>query len=140
MKKTISLILALIIVMISLAIGINANEKSNSINMEPRWENALSIRLSIVFNSPLEVSTSIAGKSGTTYSNGTLTLEKISGANCGVVETWTGLSSNTPVLIFGDTSIAPSAGTYRLSLTITATCNGVSEIIESSKEASYPAS
>ena len=140
-KKYLTLILVAFLVFVpAFSTNAYASNISNDISIEPRWQHASTAKLTLDLINPIKVSIMIFGYTGTVFSNGILTLEKISGSNCGVVETWTGISSNTSVLQFNDTSDTPSVGTYRLTLTIIATRNGISEEIEVSKEATYPAS
>lgn len=72
---------------------------------------------------------------GTTFKDGVITLEKISGANCGLVKKWTGLYSSSQIFSFKDSSVKTEQGKYRLSITITATRNGTSEQVTGYKEA-----
>ena len=104
--------------------------------LEPRWTNATRVVLSMGLNSDkISLSVTIAGHSGTTYSNGKVTLEKLVGSSYVEVESWSGLSSSSAIFLFGDSSVKKVSGTtYRLRVSIKATRNGVSETITESRE------
>lgn len=107
----------------------------------PQWQHVIGIVLRLDLEEPrINVRVTATGYSGTSYTNGTLVLEKISGSDCGVIQTWTNISSTGPALQFSSTSEAPTPGKYRLTFTATTIRNGVSETISGSKEATYPAS
>ena len=136
-KKIISIVLVSIIICIAIqpvfASGTNMNEVKNQV--QPRWLNLASAVMKLgVSSSPIKVGFTLSGNTGTTYSNGTLVLEKISGSHTGVIHTWSNLSSNSYVYYMNDEVYTTlTAGQYRITLTITATNNGVSEVIELTK-------
>ncbi len=106
--------------------------------VEPRWANVISTSLILNLNEPtIQLSITMGGRSGTTYNHGTVVLEKISGSNCGIVQTWSDLSSNSAVFQFKDSTITRTSGTYCMTITINAVRNGVSETITASKESTY---
>ena len=117
------------------SIGTSNLDQQYVFTIQPRWINTNGASLILdISKSPITAGFDIGGYTGTTYSNGTLVLEKISGSNTGVIRTWTGLSSNLSLYEFeGYADATLTAGQYRLTLTITATRNGVSEVIELSK-------
>lgn len=142
-KKTNKILSAVLVVifiaslMTNSVFAMNSDESTTNSGVQPRWANVLSTTITLDLIDPIiEVGFTMGGTSGTTFRNGTLVLEKISGSNCGVVETWTDISSNMPFIQFSDTSAERTSGTYRLTITIEAVKNGVPETIEVSKEAS----
>ncbi|MBR6682279.1 MAG: hypothetical protein IKL40_04780 [Clostridia bacterium] len=143
-KKTNKILSAVLVVLFIASLMTNSafamnNNKPATTNsgIQPRWANVVSATIILDVTQPtIYVGTNMGGPAGTTYRNGTVVLEKISGSNCGVVEIWEDLSSNLPLFQFNDTSVAPTSGTYRLTITIDAIRNGVSETIEISKESS----
>lgn len=105
---------------------------------EPYWTNVATVNLTLSLKNPqININISATGRLGTTYKNGKVVLEKISGSDCGPVKEWTGISSNSAVLQFNDTSVTRTKGTYRLTFTVTAVRNGVSEDITQTREATY---
>lgn len=141
MSKKVTII-SLVILMTFLSLGqpiysidtINPNQQIVHA-IQPRWINVNGASLILdVSENPITVGFDFGGYTGTTYSNGTLVLEKISGSHTGVIKTWTNLSSNSSLYSFDDeVETILTAGQYRVTLTITATRNGVSEEIELSK-------
>ena len=105
---------------------------------EPYWLHAATVSLTLSVKNPqININISVTGYPGTTYKNGKVVLEKISGSDCGPVKEWTGISSNTAVLRFNDTSVTRTKGTYRLTFTVTTVRNGVTEDITQTREATY---
>jgi len=140
-NKFLSAVLVVIFVatlMTNSAFAMNNNETATTNSgIQPRWANVLTTTLFLdLEGSLIDVGVTMAGPTGTIYTNGTLVLEKISGSNCGVVETWEDLSASTPYFRFDDTSEDPTSGTYRLTITIDTERNGVFETITFSKESS----
>ena len=81
---------------------------------------------------------SVTGISGSTMTNGTIVIEKVTGEDSGIVEEWHNLSSSNDDFSFFDTvNSSPSAGRYKVVLNITVTCNGVSERINISSSKLY---
>ena len=60
------------------------------------------------------------------------TLDKIVGTNTIAKRRWSGLSSSSQNFIFNEKALAYESGTYRISITITATLNGKAEVITKS--------
>ena len=140
LKKVVVCLCAILMILFSTGVPSYAQRALSSTpqlasTVQPRWINVSGITLVLdVSKSPIYVSFSIGGYLGTTFSNGTLVLEKISGSHTGVIKTWTGLSCSSPAYIFDDDVYTTlTAGQYRMTLTITATNNGASEVIEVSK-------
>jgi len=108
-------------------------------DIEPQWTNVSSTSVNLSFDGAvIVISIRAYGKSGTTFSNGTITLTKLTGENIGPVIQWTNRSSSTSTFSFdNDDFSANSSGRYKLSFSIIATRNGVSETITGSKEATY---
>ncbi len=139
-KKFISAMLVLVFVASMMTNSIcatnNGELTTTSSVVQPRWSNLVSYTMGIDLDGPIiQVSATLMGRTDTTYTNGTLVLEKISGSNCGVVQTWYNISSNSRILQFGDSSEKTTPGTYVLTLTIDAVRYGVSETISVSQEA-----
>ena len=110
----------------------------NLSEMQPYWLDAQMMKLMITFREPqIYISALVSAKKGTTYKNGVVILEKISGSNCGVKGTWTGLSSNSSTFSFNDQSIPKEQGTYRLTLTITTVSQNGTERITGYQEETY---
>ena len=127
-----------ITIMASLMIQPISAAYSSGTNIEPLWTNAASASLAINFeNEDILITATITGRTGTTYKNGIITLEKVSGSSTVKIQEWTGLSSNSSIFQFRNQSIEKNKGTYRLTLRITAVRNGVSETITINKDASY---
>lgn len=136
-KIIITLILTLTLLTSMLVQPMYAAQISET-NVQPRWQNAATMVLTVNFDNPkIYLSVAVTGYSGTTYRNGVAVLEKISGSNCGTIKTWSGITSNTAVLSFKDSSISKTKGTYRLTFTVTTVRNGVSETISTHKDATY---
>ena len=138
MVKKISFLLAVLVLMSFAAYPASAaktNEFDMSSQIQPRWINTSSVIMKLdVTESPILAGFTITGHMGTTYSNGTFVLEKISGSHTGVIQTWSNLSSDNYVYYMNDEVYTTlTAGQYRITLTITATNNGVSEEIELTK-------
>jgi len=95
-----------------------------------RWTNVTNVQFKHdVDGNNLILKVIISGSSGTTYSNGTLKLTKSNGT---LVHQWTGISSSYASFTIKKTITKPASGTYTLSLTITATRSGVSEVVSTS--------
>ena len=138
LNKIIAIALNLVLLFSFMTHPLYAATRQEETPIMPQWQNATNMILSVDLTSPqIKVSATVTGFLGTTYSNGSAVLEKISGSNCGTVKTWTNISSNTPVLQFTDNTVTRTSGTYRLTFTVTTVRNGVSETISSSKEATY---
>lgn len=97
----------------------------------PEWDYATSVTPDISFGSTIDVSVSVKGKSGTTYTGGVMVLRRMKGeGGLGVIASWSGIESDKSNFSFSDTTtIVPTAGTYRLSFVITAVNNGKEEVV-----------
>lgn len=106
---------------------------------EIQWNNVSSARVTLVFTNTgkADISIRISGRAGTTFSNGTVKLEKINGNTTTTIATWRNLSSSSTTFTFNNDSVAVTSGTYKVSITIYAVRNGVSEKIETSKTSTY---
>lgn len=106
---------------------------------EQQWQNVNSADVGIVFySSSIGVMASVTGISGSTMTNGTIVIEKVTGEDSGIVGEWHNLSSSNDDFSFFDTvNSSPSAGRYKVVLNITVTCNGVSERINISSSKLY---
>lgn len=150
-KKTLKrklVVFTLIVFMLcsSMAIPLQAFEPVNmpstttigASEIQPYWINVRRMTLTLsLAESKIFISTTVAGNSGTTYRDGIITLEKISGSNCGVKGRWTGLSANSPNFTFSNQSITRERGTYRLTLTITTVGSNGTERITGYKDSTY---
>lgn len=103
--------------------------------ISPYWNNASDVTVQLKKSSDNFISATarVVGLKGTTYSNGTVTLDKIVGTNTIAKRRWSGLSSSSQNFIFNEKALAYESGTYRISITITATLNGKSEVITKSQ-------
>lgn len=119
--------------------GVDARAVITEPGIEPQWQNTMATAATLDFyGSTIYVSFSVTGYSGTTFSNGIITLLKLTGDDVGVVKRWTGLSSDWNLFTFSDDSAtATSSGMYRVHLSIIATRNGVSEEITAKKDRTY---
>lgn len=114
---------------------VDPTPSSTQSTIVPYWNNVRSVMFTHdVENSNIYIKLTITGIAGTTYKNGTVTLEKISGSNTGVKRTWKNLTSSSNVFSFSDNSYPASSGTYRATFSIDAVRNGVSENITRSKD------
>ena len=105
-----------------------------SISAQARWENTSSIELGISYSSgTVSWTGSIMGHSDTTKITANYTLEKLgSNGKYTVVDTWTGLSTTTRIILNSSGSASGTAGTYRLTLSGTVQTATYSEPISSS--------
>ncbi len=138
-KKSLALFIALILAM---ALCVQPMYATTAIaeegsTIQPRWDHARMINLVINTTSPMSIRITATGTAGTTYKNGVAVLTKVSGSGCGVVGTWSGISSDSAVLQYSATAGYPSSGTYRLTLTITTVNNGASETVSTYSEVTY---
>ncbi len=107
-------------------------------DIEPQWQNTMATATTLTFDGTLvSIKSVITGYSGTTFSNGSVILTKLTGTGAGTQVKWTGLSSSTNIFKFSNKSITATSGMYRVNVRITATRNGVSEIITAYKDAIY---
>ena len=103
-----------------------------------RWTNVSSVSSGLTFSSgKANISFRIFGKTGTTYTNGTVKLLKIVGGNETTVATWGGLSGTNKTFVFTDNTVSVTSGTYKTTLVIYAVRNGISEKIEADATATY---
>ena len=113
-----------------------ANPNNSGIDLQ--WQNAESFTITLdCSDSTAYIHATIVSVKGTTYKNGTVTLEKISGSNCGVKKTWNNLSGTSRIFSFHDESVSLSSGTYKLTVTIDTVRNGSSETITASKTSKH---
>lgn len=132
-KRLAALMLALIVMSASITVPVSALEVEET-QVQPRWQHVTSVGLILnVESNPIYISVSVAGATGTTYSNGTVRLLR-DGVQ---IAKWTGLSATTPFFNFSNNSITRRSGSYELQFSIVATRNGVSETISSFKTNSY---
>ncbi len=108
-------------------------------DLSPQWNNVNSCTVDISFGSGSISSTiSINGKSGATFYNGTIVLEKVTGEGSGIIATWTNQSSSTNYFDFDETVyVAPTSGRYKLTINIWTVRNGVTEKINASANKVY---
>ena len=105
--------------------------------IELLWNNAGTETCTFnIVNNKLNISILIPGKTGTTFTNGSVTLEKV-GSQGGIVREWTNLSSTSNTFTFTNNTYTPTKGGYSLTYRITAVRNGVSEVIYGSKSLTY---
>lgn len=99
---------------------------------ELQWRNISYVGLSLNLSNPEGISCTvdISGYSGTTYTNGTVTLADVTDGDIDQIDQWPGLSSDNSTFEFVGRSIPPVEGrTYRLTITITTIRNGSREVI-----------
>lgn len=97
-----------------------------------RWSNVTLCRSTLLFSSKVDCSITVSGLQGTTYSNGTILLEKEINGAYSAVKSWSNISCSQKTYIFRDSSVTATNGTYRLTIEITATRNGQAEVITDS--------
>lgn len=136
--RRISTLILMFIVMISMAAQslsaatIDTEEIIQPTAVEPRWRNISYVGLNLNLSDPDEIyfTVNISGYSGTTYTNGTVTLADVTDGEIDQIDQWSGLSSDTATFEFEGRSIPPVEGrTYRLTITITTIRNGSREMI-----------
>ena len=130
-ERTTSRVFALVLICILVCMS-TVTVSADDLNDEPlyRWNNVTSIEWSKqIVGSQLKFTIKITGKSGTTYSNGTMVLKNSSNTQ---IASWSGISSTSSSFTINNyLSYIPSSGTYTATLTITAKRNGTSETITS---------
>lgn len=133
-----SILLTLIALILALSSGLTAFAAFPP-DYSPQWNNADSVSSSIEFGTgSIQCKVNISGKSGTTFYNGTIVLEKVTGSDTGIVATWTNQSSSTNLFIFDETVyVAPTSGRYKLTINIWTVRNGVTEKINASTSKLY---
>lgn len=118
--------------------GIDAKAVVIEPEIEPQWKNVGATAATLDFDgSTIFIDFTVTAYSGTTFSDGVVGLFKLTGDDAGLVKRWTGLSASTPYFFFTDDSLTATKGTYRVQLSITATRNGVSEVITAKKDRTY---
>lgn len=118
--------------------GVDAKAVVVEPGIEPQWQNVGATSATLYFDgSTIVIAFAVTAYTDTTFSNGTVTLLKLSGDGVGVVKKWTGLSSNWNLFTFDDDSLTATKGIYRVHLSITATRYGVSEEITAKKDNTY---
>ena len=104
-------------------------------SIQPFWNNVRTVSLAFdCENSNIYISLKITGLAGTTFKNGVIKLEKIAGNDTGVKKTWTKLSSSKNIFSFIDESVPAQSGTYRVTYSIDAVRNGVTENINGTRD------
>lgn len=132
-NKIFSLIMTLTLLFSTLIMPLYATTVEKY-NVEPRWSNVSSGVIGIDLNSDkVKLNIKLVGAVGTTFNNGRIVLTRENNGTVTTVKTWTGCSSNSNLFSFSDSSCTKKAGTYTLTITITAIKNGVSEEISISK-------
>ena len=98
------------------------------IEIAPLWEIISTLRLDMSFNNGVITSNgSVSGRAGTTSISATYTLERQqANGTFQRVDSWSA-NSNSMILTSSRTTSNMIRGTYRLSVTVTATRNGVVE-------------
>ena len=148
-KKLLSLIMAVLIVLSMLVIQVGAireeesHEQIKSINSStasPLWDNVNTSNLALTFsNKKIYAKINMTGIKGTKYKNGTVIISKYNGSKYVPVKKWTGLSSTTNVFLFSNSELSAVSGVkYKLSITITAYTSSKSEVISLNKIATCP--
>lgn len=109
----------------------------NESGIVPYWDNVNRATLSFSrANSNFLVSLSITGRSGTTYKNGTITITCLTLPLAPIL--FTGLSGSSSSFTFVDNSKpATLSGTYRVSYSIDAVRDGVSETISDYRDLTF---
>ena len=110
---------------------------NNETGITPYWDNVNRATLSFSrANSNFLVSLSITGRSGTTYKNGTITITCLTLPLAPIF--FTGLSGSSSSFTFVDNSKpATVSGTYRVSYSIDAVRNGISETISDYRDLTF---
>jgi len=107
--------------------SVSASAAQPGVEVTPYWSNVNSIKLNMsLSNGTITSEATVTGYTGTTYISATFTLEKLNGNQYERVDSWT--ASNSAMLLSNSHSTSKcTAGTYRLSISGTATKNGTSE-------------
>lgn len=132
-RKISTVILSVVIVLSYLTLPISAVLNTNQTLVQPRYTNASSVSVKLSkSNGKIVIKITVVGYSGTTFSNGNVSLYKTSGSNTGLVKSWTRLSSSSSIYIFSDNSTTAESGSYTVYFSIKAVRNGVVESISTS--------
>lgn len=118
--------------------GIDVRAVALEPGIEPQWKNVGAATVALGFDgSTIVISTVVTAYTGTTFSGGVVLLTKLTGEGAGTTTRWTGLSSSTNIFKFSNYSLTATRGLYRLNFRLIATRNGVSEVINLYKDATY---
>ncbi len=109
----------------------------NESGITPYWDNARMVTLTFDrANSNFLVKLTITGREGTTYKNGTISITCLTLPLAPIL--FTGLSGSSSLFSFVDNSKpATVSGTYRVSFSIDAVRNGVTEKISDYKDLTF---
>jgi hypothetical protein len=106
---------------------VSAEAATPDADISPRWMNVNSIKLNMSLdNKEVTSNGTVTGYSGTTYISATFSLEKLIGGQYQPVDTW---YASTATMLLSSSYITSNctAGSYRLSVSGTATRNGIVE-------------
>jgi len=96
-------------------------------DISPRWQNINSITLDMSFsNGTVTSSARVTGQTGTTKISATFTLERLTNGQYKYVDSWPA-DSTTILLSSSRSTTSCTTGTYKISISGTATKNGVVE-------------
>lgn len=138
-SRVLLLILCTCIMLGTVHIPLTAAAPNIASGIQPFWVNVANVSLSMSYSSgKINWVGQIKGLSGTNSIVASYTLEK-KGSNGGYtfVDSWQNLKSSSSILI-SNGSTSGTAGTYKLTVSITVTRNGVTETVTDSLEKSLP--
>ena len=128
-----TLITVLLILSSTAALPTFATIKGDTDIVSPMYDNVNGVSIDLSkSNGKLVITIRVTGKSGTTFSNGSVRLFKTSGSDTGIITRWDRLSSSSSIFIFTDNSITATSDSYQVNFSIKAVRNGIVESISAS--------
>lgn len=133
-KRIFTILIVVLLILSSItALPSSAAIKDDTDIVSPMYDNVSGVSISLSkANGKIVISIKVTGKTGTTFSNGSVRLFKTSGSNTGLVARWDRLSSSSSVFTFTDNSMTAESGSYKVNFSIKAVKNGVVESISTS--------
>ena len=133
-KRIFTILIVVLLILSSItALPSSAAIKDDTDIVSPMYDNVSGVSISLSkANGKIVISIKVTGKTGTTFSNGSVRLFKTSGSNTGLVTRWDRLSSSSSVFTFTDNSMTAESGSYKVNFSIKAVKNGVVESISTS--------
>lgn len=129
--RILSLVMTVLMVTLAYAAPVSAALPEEDDMIMPLYNNVDEVYTYIDYTSgKLNATLRITGLSGTTYSEGTVKIQRKYGLIYIAIEEWTGISYSSSTYTFNDSSITPASGEkYRIKYEIKATRNGSTEKI-----------
>ena len=133
-KRFFTILLTVLLILSSMTVLPTAAAiKDDSDIALPMYDNVSSVSIDLSkSNGKVVITIRVTGKTGTTFSNGSVRLLKTSGSNTGIVARWDRLSSSSSVFTFTDNSTTAESGSYQVNFSIKAVRNSVVESISTS--------